>query len=148
MNNQFKIEENIGHILEGTPAETHYIHFHVYADINYSILLNYFLRSWFEKQTLTVTEISTMTNSSPLCSRYGTLLRKFSSYIRIFWGGRVQNHIWITVPSLMTKYLCISSYITIKKPFVLYDFATDPLWIPYTRKIFFSFLTVYKVKEM
>jgi hypothetical protein len=47
-------------------CQTVYIHSHVYADINYSI----FLRSWFEKQTLTVTETSTMTNSSPLCSRY------------------------------------------------------------------------------
>ncbi len=43
----------------------------------------------------------------------------------------------------MTKYLCISSYI--RKPFLIYYFATDPIWISlYLRKIFFSFLSVYK----
>ena len=38
----------------------------------------------------------------------------------------------------MTKYLRISSYI--RKPFLKYDYATDPIWISlYMRKIFFSF---------
>ncbi len=69
MNNQFRMEAILD-IFQSISGETHYIHFHVYADINYSILLNYFLRSWFEKQTLTVTETSITTNSSPLCSRY------------------------------------------------------------------------------
>jgi len=32
----------------------------------------------------------------------------------------------------------------IKKPFLIYDFAPDPIWISlYMRKIFFSFLSVY-----
>ncbi len=38
----------------------------------------------------------------------------------------------------MEKYLRISSYI--RKPFLIYDFATAPLWISlYVRKIFFPF---------
>ncbi len=38
----------------------------------------------------------------------------------------------------MGKYLRISSYI--RKPFLIYDFATTPLWISlYVRKIFFFF---------
>ncbi len=42
----------------------------------------------------------------------------------------------------MGKYFCISSYI--RKPFLIYDFATAPLWISlYMRKIFFSFLSVW-----
>ncbi len=37
----------------------------------------------------------------------------------------------------MTKYFRISSYI--RKPFLIYDFATAPFWISlYIRKIFFS----------
>ncbi len=38
----------------------------------------------------------------------------------------------------MTKYLCISSYI---KPFLIYDFAPDPIWISFLiyKKFFFSF---------
>ncbi len=42
----------------------------------------------------------------------------------------------------MGKYLRISSYI--RKPFLIYDFATAPLWISlYMRKIWFSFLSVH-----
>ncbi len=43
-------------------------------------------------------------------------------------------------------YLRISSYI--RKPFLIYDFATAPLWISlYMRKIWFSFLTVHASSE-
>jgi hypothetical protein len=43
----------------------------------------------------------------------------------------------------MGKYLRISSYIM--KPFLIYDFATAPLWISfYMGKIWFSFLSVCK----
>ncbi len=50
--------------------------------------------------------------------------------------------IWLTASSYMVKYLCISSYI--RKPFLIYDFAPDPIWISiYMRKILFSFLSVY-----
>ncbi len=39
---------------------------------------------------------------------------------------------------LLGKYLRSSSYI--RNPFLIYDFATAPLWISlYMRKIFFSF---------
>jgi hypothetical protein len=45
-------------------------------------------------------------------------------------------------PSYMVKYLRISSYI--RKPFHLYDFAPDPIWISsFIRKILFSFLSVW-----
>ncbi len=41
----------------------------------------------------------------------------------------------------INKYLRFSSYI--RKPFLIYDFATAPIWISlYMRKIFFSFLSV------
>ncbi len=44
------------------------------------------------------------------------------------------------------KYLRISSYI--RKLFLIYDFATSPLWISlYMRKIWFSFLSVCAVQK-
>ncbi len=36
-------------------------------------------------------------------------------------------HMQITASSYMTKYLRISSYIRIRKPFPIYDFATAPI---------------------
>ncbi len=69
---------------------------------------------------------------------------KFSSYIRKFRVEQLQSHIWLTDSWYMGKYLRISSYI--RKPFLIYDFATDPLWISlYMRKIWFSFLSVCKI---
>ncbi len=54
---------------------------------------------------------------------------------------RVQSHIWLTASSYIVKYFRISSYI--RKPFLIYDFAHDPIWISlYMRKILFSFLSV------
>ncbi len=54
---------------------------------------------------------------------------------------QLQSHIWLTASSYMGKYLRVSSYI--RKPFLIYDFATAPLWISlYMRKIWFSFLLV------
>ncbi len=38
-------------------------------------------------------------------------------------------HIWLTALSYMAKYLRISAYI--RKPFLIYDFASDPIWISY-----------------
>ncbi len=50
----------------------------------------------------------------------------------------MQSHIWQTASSYMTKYLCISSYI--RKPFLIYDFAPDPIWISLNiRNSFFYF---------
>ncbi len=47
----------------------------------------------------------------------------------------------------MGKYLRISSYI--RKLFLIYDFATAPLWISlYVRKILFYFLSVYNVQDL
>ncbi len=42
---------------------------------------------------------------------------------------QLQSYIWLTVTasSYMGKYLRISSYI--RNPFLIYDFATAPLWI-------------------
>ncbi len=43
------------------------------------------------------------------------------------------NSLWLTASSYMVKYLHISSYI--RKSFLIYDFATDPIWIfLYVRK--------------
>ncbi len=65
--------------------------------------------------------------------------------IRKFRMEQLQNHTWLTASSYMGKYLRISSYI--RKPFLIYDFATAPLWISlYMRKLWFSFLSVYKWK--
>ncbi len=63
---------------------------------------------------------------------------KFSSYIRKLGMEQLQSHIWLTASSYMGKYLRISS--CIRKPFLIYDFATAHLWISlYTRKIFFFY---------
>ncbi len=74
---------------------------------------------------------------------------KFSSYVRKFKMEQLQSHIWLSASSYMGKYLRISSYI--RKPFLMYDFATAPFIISlYMRKIWFSFLSVYEwlpVKE-
>jgi hypothetical protein len=59
---------------------------------------------------------------------------------------QLQSHIWLTASSYMGKYLRISSYIYIRKPFLIYDFATAPLWISLCmRKIGFSFLSVWEI---
>ncbi len=72
---------------------------------------------------------------------------KFSSYIRKFRRERLQSHRWVTASSNMTKYLRISSYI--RKPFLIYDFSTAPLWIFFIYEenlIFFSFSVAYPSK--
>ncbi len=59
---------------------------------------------------------------------------------------RVQSHLWLTASSYMVKYLSISSYI--RKPFLIYDFAPDPIWTSfYMRKILFSFLSGYPLSK-
>ncbi len=69
--------------------------------------------------------------------------RRFSSYIRKFRRDRLQSHKWLTASSYMVKYLRISSYMR-KPSFLIYDFATDPIWISLCmRKILFSFLSVW-----
>ncbi len=66
--------------------------------------------------------------------------KKFPSYIRKFIREELQSHM-TNASSYMVKYLRISSYI--RKPFLLYDFATAPIWISYyMRNISFSFLSV------
>ncbi len=65
-------------------------------------------------------------------SNKGTLIKKktkFSSFIRKSRKKRVQSHLWQTASSYMTKYWRTSSYI--RKPFLIYDFATAHIWIPY-----------------
>ncbi len=54
---------------------------------------------------------------------------KFSSYMKKFRRERLQSHIWLTASSYIVEYLRISSYI--RKPVLIYDFATDLIWIPY-----------------
>ncbi len=46
---------------------------------------------------------------------------------RKFRRDRLQNHIWPAASLYITKYLRISSYI--RKPFLIYDLATDPICI-------------------
>jgi hypothetical protein len=71
-------------------------------------------------------------------------LKKKSSYIRKFRRDRLQSHIWLTASSHMVKYLRISSYI--RKLFLIYDFATVPIWISlHMMKILLSFLSVHRV---
>ncbi len=53
-----------------------------------------------------------------------------SSYMRKFRREQLQSHAWLTASSIIydyRRYLRISSYI--RKPFLIYDFATAPLWI-------------------
>ncbi len=74
---------------------------------------------------------------------YDTLIKKkikFSSYIKKFeWSSCKVIYDW-----RRGKYLRISSYI--RKPYLIYDFGTAPLWISlYMAKIWFSFLSVYTV---
>ncbi len=64
---------------------------------------------------------------------------KFSSYIRKFGMEQLQSHIWLTASSYMTKYLRISS--NIRKPFLIYDFATAPFLI-YVENFIFFFISV------
>ncbi len=68
---------------------------------------------------------------------------KFSSFIRNSeeLGATLQSHIWLAASSYMVKYLRISS--RVRKPFLIYDFAPDPIWISlYMRKILFFFISV------
>ncbi len=63
---------------------------------------------------------------------------KFSSYIRKFRMEQLQSHIWLTASSCKGKYLSFSSYI--RKPFLIYCFATAPFWIAYIwGKFYFLF---------
>jgi len=51
------------------------------------------------------------------CHVKATLIKKktkFSSYLRKSRRERLQSHIWLTVSSYMTKYLRISSYMTLQ----------------------------------
>ncbi len=52
---------------------------------------------------------------------------KFYSYLRQFRMEQLQSQIWLTASSDMGKYLRISSHI--RKPFLIYEFVTAPLWI-------------------
>ncbi len=75
---------------------------------------------------------------------FPTLIKKkinVSLSKRKFRMEQLQSYIWLTASSYMGKYLHISSYI--RKPFLIYDFSTDPIWISLNmRKISFSFLSV------
>ncbi len=66
---------------------------------------------------------------------------KFSSYTRKFRRDRLQSHLWLTASSYMVQYFCNSS--NIRKPFLIHDFATYPIWNSlFMRKFSFSFLSV------
>jgi len=68
----------------------------------------------------------------------------FLIYMEIL-NGAVAKSYMTTASSYMVKCLRISSYMYIRKPFLMYDFAIAPFWISLCkRKIWFSFLSVYK----
>jgi hypothetical protein len=97
--------------------------------------------------TYTLTEFQEWQNTTAVVTDYrgSALIKKqikFSSYMRKFTMEQLQlqRHIWLTASPYMVKYLRISSYI--RKPSLIYDFATAPFWITlYMRKIRFSFLS-------
>ncbi len=80
------------------------------------------------------------------------------SYLDSWYTDKKENHIFLIYRKILSgavaksyminglliygeKYFRISSYI--RKPFLIFDFATAPLWISlYKRKILFSFLSV------
>ncbi len=71
--------------------------------------------------------------------------RKFSSYIRKFRGIGCTVILYMT-NDLLTygENICAFPHICIRKPFLVYDFAPDPICISlYMKKILFSFLSVY-----
>ncbi len=121
-------------------------------------------RDCFKVKTGNTISFRIIKNSTELVLKFfrSTLLRtamftlikkkiKLSSYIGKIRVEQLQSHIWRTASSKkkkkkknMGKYLCISSYI--RKPFLIYDFATALLWISqYMRKVWFSFLSVQYV---
>ncbi len=59
----------------------------------------------------------------------------FLIYKEIQNGPFAKSYTWLTAASYMGQYLRISSYI--RRPFLIYDFATAPLWIPYIWGIFY-----------
>ncbi len=66
---------------------------------------------------------------------------KFSSYIGKFRVEQLQSHIWGRASWYIRKCANISPYM--RRPLVIYDFATAPPWISlYMKKIRFSFLSV------
>ncbi len=66
---------------------------------------------------------------------------KFSLYIGKFRVEQLQSHIWGRASQNIRKCENMSPYM--RRPLVIYDFATAPLWISlYMRKIWFSFLSV------
>jgi hypothetical protein len=63
---------------------------------------------------------------------------KFFSYVRKFRVEQSQSHMWGRVSLYMRKCANISPYM--RRPLVIYDFATAPYWISlYMKKIWFSF---------
>jgi hypothetical protein len=58
---------------------------------------------------------------------------KFPSYLRKFWRDRLQSHIWPTTSWNMVAHFLIQY---IRRPFLIYDFATDPIWM-----FFFFFIS-------
>jgi hypothetical protein len=110
----------------------------------WSFWLDYFMEklsayNWFELAS----NLALFDNQN-ICTTCCALIKKkikFSSYIGKFRMEQLQSHIWPTASLYMGKYLRISSYI--RKPFLIYDFATAPLWISlYMRKLLSSFLLV------
>jgi hypothetical protein len=63
--------------------------------------------------------------SKHVCTALITKKIKFSLYFRKFRMEQLQSHLWLTASLNIGKYFHISSYI--RKPFLIYDFATAPL---------------------
>ncbi len=67
---------------------------------------------------------------SPFCHKKRFKINvPYTAVKRKFWRDQVQSHIWLTASLYMVViYWRISSYI--RKPFLIYEFATDPIWSP------------------
>ncbi len=93
--------------------------------------------------TLSPTNRSGKARGSFACSNCFYLsLRRLHTDKKKFRMEQLQSHLWLTASSYMGKYLDISSYI--RKAFLIYDFATAPLWIflIYEENLIFFFISV------
>ncbi len=77
---------------------------------------------------------------------YGTLIKKkekFSSYIRNSEGIGCEVIYKEGLPNIWRNAQIFNHIWGLRRPLVMYDFATDPIWTSlYMKKIWFSFLSV------
>ncbi len=67
-----------------------------------------------------------------------TLIKKKLKFPHIL--DRVQSHVWLTTSSYIVKIFV--NFLIIRKPFLIYDFAPDPIRISYEENFVFFFISV------